>query len=286
MMRSTQLNILTAGLCGLLILFLFQTADALKEEEKEQVRRQISTVKTWQMIEELELSEEQVQNLCPAQKSFEDRKSKLAGERQEIETELTELLEAKEKNRDLIKGKMVQLKKIDEQSRTNEDQFHEKLSSILTVEQQAKYELFEKRFDERLRQMIRDIQKEELQRKERSDSERYESEREREQNERRESSASENSRRDTEQKARSERSDQQIQRREESREDGGRSSYRSDRSRDSSASRESDRESTPQKKTSRNQTSQSSASQKRDTSQERSSRQQDEEERSSRSNNH
>lgn len=286
MMRSIQWNAFTIGLCGLLILSLFQTAEALKEEQREEVRRQISTVKTWQMIEELDLTEEQAQNLCPAQKSFENRKSELTEQRLKVETELTELLESKEKNRDLIKKKMVQLKKIDEQTRANEDQFHKKLSKVLTVEQQAKYELFEKRFDERLRQMIRDIQKEELEGRERSESGRVESGTDREERDsgRTERAAPEKTQRAAERKPRSERSDPRIQRRQEIKEDSARSSSRSDESRDSSASRNSGRESEAQEKTSRQQT-QKKNSQKRDSSQERSSRQQDEKNRSSRSDN-
>jgi len=286
MMRSIPSKSFATGLCGLLVLCLFQTADALKEEQREEVRRQISTVKTWQMIEELELTEEQAEDLFPAQKSFADQKSELTDKRLEVETELTELLEAKEKNRDLIKEKMARLKEIDEQARTNEDRFREKLTRILTVEQQAKYELFEKRFDERLRQMIRDIQKEELDRKERSDTRRIESGRETEEARRTEREAPEKARRETPEKARSERDTVEIQRREEKSTDSGRSSSRSNQSRDSSASRRSGRENEPQKETPRQQTQQKSASQKRDTTQERSSRQQDEENRSSRSDNH
>jgi len=278
MMRSILFPAATIGLCGLLTLFAFQTADALKEEEREQVRKQISTVKTWQMTEELDLTEKQAQDLFPAQKSFEDKKGELTEQRLEVEAELTRLLEAKEKNRGLIKGKMAQLKKIDEQTRANEDRFHTKLSRILTVEQQAKYELFEKKFDERLRQMIRDIQKEDLQTKERSGSPRVEPGRES-----RDNAQKDNSRKDDapEEKAKREPPDRsaknQIQRREERQDDSGRTSSGSVGSKDSSRSRNGDRESEPQKK----------APQKRESSQERSSRQQDEDEkRSSRSDNH
>ncbi len=283
MMRSTLFSVTTIGLCGLLILFAFQTSDALKEEEREQVRRQISTVKTWQMIEELDLTEKQAQDLFPAQKSFEDKKGELTGQRLEVETELTRLLEAKEKNRGLIKEKMAQLKKIDEQTRTNEDRLHTKLSRILTVEQQAKYELFEKKFDERLRQMIRDIQKEDLQKKEPSDTRRVEPERERKDSTQRDSAQRDSSRKDDTLKDKAQRAQpdrskkNQVQQREQQPEDSGRTPSRSVGSRDSSRSRTGDQESESQKK----------APQKRESTQERSSRQQDEDEnRSSRSDNH
>ena len=106
-MRSISITACTIGLCGLLVLSLSPAANALKEEEREQIRRQISTVKTWQMIEELELTEKQAQNLCPAQQSYEERKHQLNDQRSKVEAELTGLLDSKDKNRDQIKEKMV-----------------------------------------------------------------------------------------------------------------------------------------------------------------------------------
>lgn len=151
---------LTVFLTSAFILLSFQTAFSLKEQEKEEVRKQISSVKAWQLTEELNLSEEQAQALFPAQKAYEGRKKELEKQREATEVELDNLLEAREENKELIEKKLAQLKNIDEQTRTNEDQFRTKLSKILTVEQQAKYELFDKKFDSRLRQMIRDIKKE------------------------------------------------------------------------------------------------------------------------------
>jgi hypothetical protein len=246
------------------ILGSFSTADALKEEEKENVRKQISTVKTWQMTEELDLSEEQATVLFPAQKSFEDRKTELSEQRQAIEAELDELLEAKDQNREGIKEKMASLKEIDEKSRANEDQFRSKLSEILTVEQQAKYELFEKKFDARLREMIRDIQKEDLQRKERSESDRVEPARQR-----RESDRSEQ----TDRRRKEEIEQRQSEKRETAK------NRESSESRDSSRSRSSEKEETSEKKSSRKtETSQkrstrdSGSSNQNESSKERSSR--------------
>jgi hypothetical protein len=265
---------ITICLFSALILLSTETAHGLKEEEREVVRQQISTVKTWQMTEELDLTEEQAQSLFPAQKSYEDRKTELTKQRETVEAELDELLKAKEQNRDLIKGKMVRLKEIDEQSRGNEDQFHNKLSEILTVEQQAKYELFEKKFDARLREMIRDIQKEDLQKKERSESDR----RERPESDRREPPESERAqpapqRRDSSQK---EQTDQRRSEKIERRDDRDRDTTRrqeSSKSRDSSRSRTSDEEEPSEKKSSRKkETSETQSSRERETSKERSSR--------------
>ncbi len=143
-----------------LILLNFQTSLALKEQEKENVRKQISSVRAWKLTEDLKLSEEQAQILFPAQKAYQDRKEELHKQREATEKELDGLLAAEDKDDQLIKEKMAQLKNIDAQSRSNEDQFRSKISQILTVEQQAKYELFDKKFDTHLREMIKDIKKE------------------------------------------------------------------------------------------------------------------------------
>ncbi|MCK4272005.1 hypothetical protein KAX22_05115, partial [bacterium] len=51
------------------------------------------------------------------------------------------------------------------------------LAKILTVEQQAKYQLFDKKFDTKLRRMIREIQKEDLQVKTREGTRSYDTSR-------------------------------------------------------------------------------------------------------------
>ena len=155
MIRKATLLLVSA-----LILLNSPTAFCLKEQEKEKVRKQISSVKAWQLTEDLNLSEEQAQALFPAQKAYQEQKEGLRKQREAEEKELDQLLETKEKNKDLIREKMASLKKIDEQSRANEDLFHKKISKILTVEQQAKYELFDKKFNTKLREMIRDIKRE------------------------------------------------------------------------------------------------------------------------------
>ena len=164
-------------LVSALILLSFQTAYSLKEEEKENVRNQISSVKAWQLTEDLDLSEEQAQALFPTQKAYEDRNKELGEQREAIEEKLDKLLQAEEKDKDLIKEKMTRLKEIDEQTKTNKDQFQGKLAKILTVEQQAKYQLFDKKFDTKLRRMIRDIQKEDLQVKTREATRSYDTSR-------------------------------------------------------------------------------------------------------------
>ncbi|KPL19122.1 MAG: hypothetical protein AMJ92_04410 [candidate division Zixibacteria bacterium SM23_81] len=157
----------TLFLVSALILLNSPMAFCLKEQEKEKVRKQISSVKAWQLTEDLNLSEEQAQVLFPAQKAYQEQKEELRKQREAEEKELDQLLEAKEKNRGLIQKKMARLKDIDKQCRANEDQFRKKISKILTVEQQAKYELFDKKFNTRLREMIRDIKREDTKAKSR-----------------------------------------------------------------------------------------------------------------------
>lgn len=158
-----------------LILLSFQTAFSLKEQEKEKVRKQISSLKAWRLTQDLDLSEDQAQALFPTQKTYQDRKGQLRAQREGVEAELDGLLKAEEKNDKLIKEKMAQLKDIDQQTRANEDQFNKKISKILTVEQRAKYELFEKKFQTQLHEIIRDIKREDTRMKTRTEAKSRES---------------------------------------------------------------------------------------------------------------
>jgi len=135
-------------------------AVALKEEQREKVRQQIESVKVWQLTRDLDLSEEQAQSFFPAQKNYMERKESLRHEREAAERELEELLNRRAEQK-LITQQLDRIKGIDRESGSNELEFRKRIGRILSLEQQARYELFEKRFNAKLREMILDVQREE-----------------------------------------------------------------------------------------------------------------------------
>ena len=150
-------------LLGILLILSATPAEALRTEKREKVRRQIREVKTWQMTRELGLSEEQARSFFPAHDDFETRKEELGLERENIEAELDSLLAAGGGARDerKILVSLEKLRRADMEMEANKKEFGRKMSRILRPEQQARYELFEKKFDAELRRMIQDLRREE-----------------------------------------------------------------------------------------------------------------------------
>ncbi len=148
-------------LIALLALLVAQSAGALKEERRAQVREQIRSVKVWELTRDLELSEDQAKVFFPEQQSHENSKEALRRERDTIEAEMEARLgEGRRGDRQLLVY-LERIKQVDKQISAQDDEFQRKLTRILSPEQQVRYELFEKRFDARLKQMIDQIKREE-----------------------------------------------------------------------------------------------------------------------------
>ena len=146
-------------LLGILLILIASPAEALRTEKREKVRSQIREVKAWQMTRELGLSEEQARSFMPAHEGFETRKSELDIKREAIEARLDSLLAgggSPRSEREILES-LEHLKRVDLEMKVNKREFERKLARFLRPEQQARYELFEKKFDAELRRMIRDV---------------------------------------------------------------------------------------------------------------------------------
>jgi len=151
-----------ALLVGLaLLLSIPHEAEALKSSRREAVRKRIQTVKTWQMSQELELDEEQAKTFFPVMEAYEDHRDLLSEERAEVELDLDSLLAIGDErsDREILK-KLERLKLIDREQAAQEDEYQRRIGRILTPHQQARYELFERNFQVKLRRLIREIQEE------------------------------------------------------------------------------------------------------------------------------
>jgi hypothetical protein len=149
-------------LIALLVLLLAQSAFALEAERRAQAREQIRSVKIWEMTRDLGLSEQQARMFFPAEEEHEREKERLRHERKTIETEMeARLSEGRQDDRQLLVY-LERIKQVDETLAVHEREFERKLSRILRPEQRARYELFEKRFEARLRQLIKEIQRGEI----------------------------------------------------------------------------------------------------------------------------
>jgi hypothetical protein len=165
--QETRIHSMTGQAITILILALMvclitpREANALKESRRAQVRRQIHEVKTWEMTKELGLDEEQARIFFPAMEDYEGNRDRLRDKRAGVESTLDSLLGAggARADREILKN-LESLKLIDREQTAHEDEYQRQLSRVLSPQQRARYELFERKFEARLREMIREVQRE------------------------------------------------------------------------------------------------------------------------------
>lgn len=164
MTGSQRRGLLTAALMAVLLasLLLVPEAFALKASRRQQVKQKINKVKSWEMTKELGLDDEQARIFFPAMESYENDRDQLSEERGDIEATLDSLLAdgGPRADAEILKN-LERLRIIERKQTAHEDEYQRKLGRILSPQQRARYELFERDFEVRLRQMIRDIQEKE-----------------------------------------------------------------------------------------------------------------------------
>lgn len=132
-------------------------AQAIQEREREQVRRKIRDVKSWQISRELGLSEEQARRFVPLQEQYDHERDTLRRERRQLEQELEVLVKDVSANGDRMRSVLLDIRNLDQRLADSERNFRARVYPMLTLEQQARYELFEKRFNAQIRKLIKDV---------------------------------------------------------------------------------------------------------------------------------
>jgi Spy/CpxP family protein refolding chaperone len=143
----------------ILVVVIAMPVSALEERERKQVREQIRSVKVWQLTRDLELSEKQAYEFFPILEQYDRRGQQLKAQRRVSERELESLVKDGDDGDARVQTLLRHLRDLDMQLDENKSVFQAKIRSILTIKQQAHYELFEKKFEANLRQMIDELRK-------------------------------------------------------------------------------------------------------------------------------
>ncbi len=125
-------------------------------EDREKIRENIETFRMWKLLDALDLSSEQSTQFLPVLKEFQDAKHRFHDKRREYLRELEDALES-EDNDNKLKKALAGLEYARGEFEREFAGFLEKAKSILTLEQQAKFHLFEEKFERKLRDTIQEI---------------------------------------------------------------------------------------------------------------------------------
>ena len=124
------------------------------EERREEVRKKIEAVRIWRLIEELKLDTASSGKLSSLLSSLDIKRRDTMREQMETMRELRSLLKTAKPDAAKLKVLLEKLEKNHYEMQSIKDQEMKGLKDILTIEQQARYLLFQQEFQREMRDMI------------------------------------------------------------------------------------------------------------------------------------
>ena len=125
--------------------------------ERRKIRENIETLRMYKLLEALDLTSEQSAEFLPALKAFQDAKRGFQEERRNLLRELEGALESEEANQTKLEQTLTALEDTREEFQAELVKFLQKARSTLTLQQRARLQLFEEKFERRLRDSIRQM---------------------------------------------------------------------------------------------------------------------------------
>jgi Spy/CpxP family protein refolding chaperone len=125
--------------------------DAKKQEE---VRKKVEAVRIWRLTEELKLDEKTSARLASFLSALDEKRRGLMRERMETMKDLRSLLKTQNPNENNMKAALDKLEKNRREMVDLEGKEIGGVKDILTVEQQARYVIFQQEFRREMRGMI------------------------------------------------------------------------------------------------------------------------------------
>lgn len=126
--------------------------------EMEKERRMLEAIRVTRMTEALKLTDEQVAKFLPRLKQIEERQRNLRQERARMVGQLAEMLDKPERQKEL-KPKLDELDRLEQEQMQKTRQMMRDLDTMLSVEQRARWRVFNERFDQEIRDMAKEIRK-------------------------------------------------------------------------------------------------------------------------------
>lgn len=123
-------------------------------EKRKKIRERIGLIRMWKLTEELDLTEEMGAKLFPLLRKYDEKWIKLQKERRDLMQQLRKALEDEATSDKELEGAM---ERVETNARAISDllrQQRQELKGILSPRQQAKFILFQRRFQREIREII------------------------------------------------------------------------------------------------------------------------------------
>ncbi len=149
----------------LILLFLICGVASPQPVPRERVRERIEIIRMWKLTEALNLSQEQSMRFFPLFNQWEGKSHQLDEERNGLLDEL-ELVLAQERPKEKEIRTLLQRLEENQAKKVKEQRdFWLHASEILTVRQRAEYLIFQRDFERRIKEIIRDIRERRIERR-------------------------------------------------------------------------------------------------------------------------
>ncbi len=145
----------------IVVLVLVETVPSLSQPrfENADIRKRIEEIRRFKLLDYLDLEEEQAVRFVTREKNFSKEEKRREEERNKIITQLKKAVE-QGSSEDELKTLIDRYTTIGKEMTEARLAYFRSLGDLLTVEQQAKYLLFEKKFKDEIRRIIRKWQME------------------------------------------------------------------------------------------------------------------------------
>ncbi len=129
-----------------------------RDHRRGEIEQRVHTMKIWKLTEELELSEDQAAKFFPVMNVLDQQMEDIEKKRQEALEKLSDLVWDQKAEAQNIKQILTDLENFEEQQLKLKKQFRADVSDILEPDQLGKMVLFNMRFPEVIRGVIREFE--------------------------------------------------------------------------------------------------------------------------------
>ncbi len=126
---------------------------------EERAGRIIEALLIWRLVDELDLTEQQIARLFPRIKALKEIRLALARRKRELEVGLRVALNQRPPDEETIRIKVAELNRLRAETEQRRQRVLRQIASIFTLEQQAKFVLIQERFEAETLRLLDDIRR-------------------------------------------------------------------------------------------------------------------------------
>ncbi|OQY27504.1 MAG: hypothetical protein B6244_10345 [Candidatus Cloacimonetes bacterium 4572_55] len=124
------------------------------------MRERILTIKKWKLLEVLDLNEKQTEKVFPRLNELEKARENFGIQQRKYLSDLENLMKNQETTESELEAKILEIRESEKKHYEEIQELQTRVADALTIEQEARWLLFEAKFEEHIRGMAKKFRKE------------------------------------------------------------------------------------------------------------------------------